>query len=98
MQRCVSFGAITEYKTFEEHALKNGADDKREVNESARGRSPTDGGGREDERGEDDPEADGEEQEGALGNQEEDGRRPNPKLVELWLEEGEHGVGRREGS
>lgn len=68
MQRCVSFGAIAEHEAFEENDLKNGSNDKREVNENARGRSPANTGGRKDESGEDDPKADGDEQEGALGD------------------------------
>jgi len=65
---CVSFCAIAEHEAFEENHLNDGTDDKREVNENARGRIPTDFGGREDESGEDDPEADSDEQKGTLGD------------------------------
>ena len=68
MERCVSFGTIAEYEALEENDLKNGGNDKREVNENACCRSLIDVGGRKDELGEDDPEADSDEQKGTLGN------------------------------
>jgi len=68
VKRGISFGAVAEDEALEEDDLKNGADDKGEVNENTRGRSSTGVGGRENEPGEDNPEANGDEQEGTLGN------------------------------
>ena len=66
MERCVSFRPVAEHKAFKENDLKNGSDDKRDVNENTRGCSLAGIGGWEDESREDDPEADSDEQEGAL--------------------------------
>ena len=65
---CVPFRPVAEYKAFEENNLKNGSDDKRDVDENARSRSLAGIGGWEDESREDDPEADSDEQEGALND------------------------------
>jgi hypothetical protein len=68
MKRRVSFGPIAEDEALEQDDLENGANDKRDVNEDGRGRSPADVGGWKDESGEDDPEADGGEEQGSLGD------------------------------
>lgn len=55
VQHCVSFGAIPEYKAFEQDGLKDGGNDEGEVNEDTGGHVATSVGRWKDEFGEDDP-------------------------------------------